>query len=349
MVDTVQFSKLIPIKALTPEQCRELAEGSEWCEIPAGDFIFREGDENKHVVYVLSGPVEMTMDGTVQRMIIGGTNAATLPLEQGKTHRLSAQAKAPVKCVKVDAETLDVMLSWNPSSGYEVQEIGEVEEESDTDWMETLLRAKVFRRVPATNIQLVFMRMKTEHYKAGDAVVTQGEAGEHFFIIREGTCSVIRRTRKNPEGMLLATLGPGDNFGEEALISGGTRNASVVMKTEGVLISLSKSDFMELLNEPLLSWLSYMEARELAAKGAIWIDVRLPNEFQEGHISGSINIPLPLLRYKMEKLDSNLRYLVYCDTGRRAAIAAYLMGQFGFDALIMQEPLSKVPAAELVA
>ena len=117
----------------------------------------------------------------------------------------------------------------------------------------------------------------------------------------------MRKTRKNPEGVTLARLGVGDNFGEEALISGGKRNASIIMLTDGVLMSLSKTDFLELMNEPLLNWVNYSEAKEIANGQGIWVDVRLPAEFQSQHLDGSVNIPLPLLRSKVEKLE----YLYY--------------------------------------
>jgi rhodanese-related sulfurtransferase len=191
------------------------------------------------------------------------------------------------------------------------------------------------------------MSMVTHHFKAGESVIRQGEEGEHFYIIREGKCQVTRKTRKNPEGMVLATLHAGDNFGEEALISGGKRNASITMETDGVLMSLSKTDFLELLNAPLLKWVTYSEGRELAADGAIWIDVRLPAEYQARHIQHSVNIPLPLLRAKLGKLDPEKRYLMYCDSGRRGSIATYLLSQEGFDAFVLQDSLDNVPESEL--
>ena len=147
--------------------------------------------------------------------------------------------------------------------------------------------------------------------------------------------------------MVLAELGPGDNFGEEALISGGKRNASVVMETDGVLMSLPKADFLELMNEPLLKWITFSDAQTLIPEGAIWIDVRLPQEYKDKHIKGSVNIPLPLLRTKLEMLDVKHHYLLYCDTGRRSSIATYLLSQNGFNAYVLQGSIESVPADEM--
>ena len=187
-----------------------------------------------------------------------------------------------------------------------------------------------------------------QHFQKGESVIQQGDEGEHFYLIREGKCEVVRKTRKNPEGVTLARLGVGDNFGEESLISGGKRNASITMVTDGVLMSLTKADFLELLNDPLLKWVGYPQGRELAADGAIWIDVRLPAEYQSRHIQHSVNLPLPLLRIKLDKLDPETRYILYCDSGRRASIATYLLSQKGYDAFVLQDALCNVPESEMV-
>lgn len=346
-IEPVEFATLVPIKALNPDHCRELAEKSEVCKIQKGQLVFKQGGVVSHIIYLLSGEVALTSDGETKKCVKGGSKISKLPLEQGTAYVHTAQAITDVTVVKVDADALDMMLTWDQSGGYEVQELDNGDSEDDGDWMAKLLQAKVFHRIPPANIQSIFMRLETHHYKKGEAVINQGEEGEHFFIVRQGKCRVTRKTRKNPEGMVLATLVAGDNFGEEAIISGGKRNASVIMDTDGVLMSLSKSDFMELLNDPLLKWITFEDAQSLLVDGAIWIDIRLPAEYQAQHIKGSVNIPLPLLRVKLDKLDPARKYLLYCDSGRRSSIGTYLLSQNSFDAYVLQGSLEAVPEAEL--
>lgn len=344
-VDLIEFATLVPIKALGMEHCRELLNQSKVCVVNRGQLIFSQGDPAESIVYVMSGDVELLLDNKGVKLIKGGSRLAKLPLEQGKVFQHTARVISDAVCVKVDPNTLDIMLTWDQSGGYEVQDLDGAGDEDD--WMAKLLQAQVFHRIPPANIQSIFMRMKTHHYKAGEAVIRQGEEGEHFYIIRDGQCQVIRKTRKNPEGMVLARLSSGDNFGEESLISGGKRNASIVMETDGVLMSLSKTDFLELLNDPLLKWITYAQGREFIVDGAVWIDVRLPAEHQAQHIKHSVNIPLPLLRTKLGKLDTQRRYIIYCDSGRRSSIAAYLLSQHGIDTYVLQDPLTNVPATDM--
>lgn len=347
-INPAEFGALVPIKALTPEQILDLIKQSEVCTFGRGEVLFQENDPVERIIYLMKGDVGLLSGGTPVKKVTGGSRLSKLPLAQGKQCQYTAKALSDITCVKVDPDTLDIMLTWDQKGGYEVQEIDNADSSSDEDWMAKLLQANVFSKIPPSNIQLVFMRMETHHFKSGETVISQGEEGDQFFIIRSGNCQVTRKTRKNPDGMVLAKLGPGDNFGEESLISGGKRNASISMLTDGVMMSLSKTDFLELLNDPVLKWVNYSEAREMQDNGAIWIDVRLPAEYQEKHISKSVSIPLPLLRTKLGKLDPEIKYIVYCDSGRRSSIAAYLLSQASIQASILQDSLDTIPADDMV-
>ncbi len=103
---------------------------------------------------------------------------------------------------------------------------------------------------------------------------------------------------------------------------------------------LNKQDFRELMNEPLLQWVTYEGAREIVAKGGKWLDVRLPSEHQNLSIEDSLNIPLYFIRLKLSALDKSVPYVVYCDTGRRSSAAAYIMVERGFDAFVLKGGLT---------
>ena len=347
-LDPVLLSDLVPIKALSPDHLTELAEKSAFLKADAGRILFKSGEAAERIIYVLEGEVELKTESGISRKITGGSKMAKLPLEQGKVHQYTAAAKSEVKYLKVDPNLLDIMLTWEQSGGYEVQEIDDSASEDD-DWMSRILQAQIFQRIPPANIQKIFMKLETHQFQKGDTVIQQGDEGEHFYLIRDGQCEVIRKTRKNPEGVKLARLGVGDNFGEESLISGGKRNASIVMLTNGTLMSLSKTDFLELMNEPLLNWVNYDEAKEIQNSQGIWIDVRLPAEFQAKHVEGSVNIPLPLLRAKVNKLEKNKKYIMYCDTGRRSSTATYLLTEQGFEAYVLKDGLHSIDNDLLVS
>jgi rhodanese-related sulfurtransferase len=108
---------------------------------------------------------------------------------------------------------------------------------------------------------------------------------------------------------------------------------------------LSKNDFLELLNEPLLSWVTFEQGQNLVTTSqAIWLDVRLPPEHQSDAIKGDEHIPLIFLRMKIGGLDQNKSYIVYCDTGRRSSAASYLLNERGITSYVLKDGLGSVPA-----
>jgi rhodanese-related sulfurtransferase len=212
--------------------------------------------------------------------------------------------------------------------------------------MTLLLQSRAFHRIPPANLQAVFMRMQRVNCSAGDVVIRQGDEGDYFYAIVSGRCLVTRETPLNRDGIKLAELGMGDTFGEEALISGARRNATVTMTTDGVLMRLGKDDFNTLLNEPMLHWVGYEEAKGIVAAGGRWLDVRLPSEFEHCHFEHAINVPLYFVRLKLKSLDASVPYVVCCDNGRRSSAAAYILGERGFDTFVLKGGLAETDLAE---
>jgi CRP-like cAMP-binding protein len=344
-ISTSELSQFVPLNALSPENLKELAKKARRVSVPHGRYLFRNGERPANQLFLLEGSVELVGDDGVERVIEARMDEASNSLDGAGPQARAARAKTDVKALAVDRDMLDLMLTWDQTGSYNVEDLAETEaQESEDDWMTRLLQTDCFRRIPPANIQAIFQRMEPVHVNPGDVVIRQGEPGEYFYIIRDGRCLVTRATKAKPKGVRLAELGPGDSFGEEALISDKERNATVTMVSRGTLMRMSKSDFKSLLNEPLQQYIDYGEAAELAQSGAHWIDVRLPGEFEDGHIAGAANIPLFFLRMKAQKLDPNVTYIIYCDTGRRSSAGAFLLSERGFDARILRDGLAKAPS-----
>ena len=332
LIDKTILKSFVPASALNTENFKELAEKTYVEEVAAGKTIFKVGDNDRQSVYLVEGQVEITSEKGDNKLVDSGSDAAKHPLANQQPRKHNAVAKVDSKVIRVDADLLDILLTWDQMSGIEVDEI-QVEEESaeedDGDWMTRILQSKAFLQVPPGNIQAMFMRMQEVPAKAGDAIIKQGEDGDYYYIIKNGKCKVTRNSKTGTE-LTLATLGDGDAFGEEALLSEAKRNANIVMTTNGSLMRLSKEDFNELLKEPMLSWVTNEEADAMVAnEGAVWIDVRLESEHKNSGIQGSINIPLFMLRLKAQSLDASKKYILYCDTGRRSSACAFLLSERG--------------------
>ena len=334
LVDKNILKTFVPASALNSENFQELAGKTFVENVAAGQTIFKAGDADRKSVYLVDGQVEVVSVGGDAKTIAAGSDQAKHALANQQPRKATATAKVDSQVIRVDSDLLDILLTWDQLSGIEVDEIQvdettEEEADEDGDWMTRILQSKAFMQVPPANIQAMFMRMQDVPVKAGDVIIKQGDDGDYYYIIKNGKCKVTRTSKTGSE-LTLATLGDGDAFGEEALLSEAKRNANIVMTTDGALVRLSKEDFNELLKEPMLSWVTNAEADAMVAEGnAVWIDVRLESEYKNESIEGSINIPLFMLRLKAQTLDADKQYILYCNSGRQSSACAFLLSERG--------------------
>ena len=343
IADKKALKTLIPLNGLSAHHVDELARKAHVITIEAGKFLFKKGERDNSTCYVLDGEIALHDGSDIKLTIQGRSEEARHPIAPQQPRQLSARAKVRTTVISIDSGLLDVMLAWEQSSGFEVDEM---ETEGEEDWMTRMMQSDLLQKLPAINLQKLFMRMEEVAVKSSEVIVNQDDEGDYYYIIKNGTCIVSRRPSANARAVKLAELKVGDSFGEESLLSGAKRNATVTMLTEGCLMRLSKKDFDELLKTPLLNQITYEEAKELKDKGAIYLDVRLPGEFNNANLPGSINIPLAAIRNELEALDKSETYIIYCDTGRRSTSAGFLFGQFGIDAKVLKDGISSVPIDE---
>jgi alkyl hydroperoxide reductase subunit AhpC len=112
---------------------------------------------------------------------------------------------------------------------------------SDDDWLE-----KVFPDLAGPALDSLAERAEKVSVAAGDTIVAEGDAADHFYVISRGDVSVSRRT---PEGddIDLATLGPGQFFGEVGILAETRRTATVRAIDDVEVLALSWSEFQDTL------------------------------------------------------------------------------------------------------
>ena len=315
------------------------------------DFVFKEGDRDDFSFYLLEGQIELIADKQVKSVISSGTDSACYALARLQPRQFSAKAKTDITVLQLNRSALDrlMVLEQEDKSGEtpdsESVDVSGIGEEESGDWMTKMLQSELYSRLPTANIHKLFALLEPVEFKAGDTVIRQGEAGEHYYIIQEGRCVVSRTPTPGAKPVKLAVLRAGDCVGEEALLTNAKRNATVAMLTDGVLMQLSKEDFINLIKKPALNAVSYGEAQKMVLDGALWLDVRFENEHAGSKIEGSINIPLNVLRTQMDSLKNDRKYIAYCDTGGRSSAAAFLLMERGFQVFYLEGGLSSVPEA----
>ncbi|MGQ9425176.1 cyclic nucleotide-binding domain-containing protein [Gilvimarinus sp. F26214L] len=344
-VDLRLAQTLSPLKSVTESHLAELIRNSSVELVFRGQPLFEAGSYDRQHIYLLHGDLEL-VDSHGSRTIVSGSDTLkALAHEQPRPCRAVALTDCGV--LRVDSEYLDKMLTWSQVAEYMLLDIAYQRDlDEDAEWMMTILKSNLFHKVPPINAQIIFDRLNTLVVEAGEAVLRQGEIGDNCYFIKTGEAEV----RQSPDGMTppvpIAEIGPGRCFGEDALVNETVRNASVIMKTDGVLMYISKRDFLKLLKEPRVQLADAHEVRALLDEGAISIDVRTEEEYEAEHLDRAINLPLNLLRIKTRLLSKDVQYVIYCDTGRRSRAAAHLLTRAGYKAVALDAGLKGLRPAQ---
>jgi hypothetical protein len=102
-----------------------------------------------------------------------------------------------------------------------------------------LLRSlHVFRSLPVPALEGIAHTATNRTAPAGDSIVEQGELGDHYYVIADGTVEI----RK--DGHPVGTLGRGEGFGEIALLRDVERTATVVALTDTALLAIEREPFL---------------------------------------------------------------------------------------------------------
>jgi rhodanese-related sulfurtransferase len=234
-----------------------------------------------------------------------------------------------------DADFLDLLVSWDELAR-DAGEIGGLVGSR----MARLRHATAFRRLPLECVLAALERMTARRVVAGEEIFRQGDPGDAFYTIWDGKAEVWQTGPYDDVPQLVAVREAGEAIGDEALVTGGTRNATVRMASDGELLVLPRADFLELVSHPLIQEIDATVARSLLEARWLALDVRYPEEFEDAHIPGARLLPLGELRERCDaELSREQGYVVVCLSGKRSAVGALLLAQRGFRAVTLKNGL----------
>jgi CRP-like cAMP-binding protein len=334
------LQKFFPLNKLDEQQLRSLSEQARLVDVHEGKIIFKRNDLNETSHWLVSGAVDLLDADFKVTKLKADTDQSRLMLDAANPHHLTAITTNESRLLILEHETL--LQSLKAAGIDELDNISAdthlADEEDSIDWMSALLESHLFELVPPANIQELFNRFKEVNLEPGDKVIVEGDTGDYFYVLKKGRVRIDKINGENT--VKLAEAGPGDFFGEDALVRDAPRNATITMLTYGSLMRLGKDDFQGLLQQPTNEYISLEEIKDAKASAQlklIVLDVRDPAEFQQGSVESAVNIPLPLLRKNLHKLNKDIAYICKCDGGKRSELAAFILNKGGFEAFIFKE------------
>lgn len=115
--------------------------------------------------------------------------------------------------------------------------------------LERLAAVRLFEGFNKADLRALLDVSKVVHHNAGHTIITEGTKGAGFQLIIAGEARVVRG------GRTAARLGPGDFFGEMAVIDDGPRTAAVIADTPMTTVAISTWDFRAVVKKrPAMSW-----------------------------------------------------------------------------------------------
>jgi hypothetical protein len=201
---------------------------------------------------------------------------------------------------------------------------------ADDGWQLRFLASPLLRRLDPVHWQQLLQGMTVERLAAGETLFEAGAPGDACYVVQSGRVCV------HDGGRRLAVLEPGALFGEDALITGGWRNASVTLLTEGRVGRLPTARFER--------WLLHAAIRPLTRIGT-----RVPLCVDPGRPvpAGGIALALARIRAPGDTLSRSVGYCVVGGRLRERLLAAFVLAQQGYDVLPLDgaDPADPGPAS----
>ena len=90
-------------------------------------------------------------------------------------------------------------------------------------------------------------KKKPRQYRRGETIFHQGDLGDCLHVIESGAVKIVLPSPEGEEGAIIATLGPGDFFGEAAIFRTTRRTATVIATQPSVLLAMFGADFAKVV------------------------------------------------------------------------------------------------------
>lgn len=222
-------------------QLRELVLGSEVSTPGEGVVVFRQNDYSNSFFSVLSGTVEIHVEGVDGRKatfeLASGNFFGEIGLLSGR--RRSGTVVAGRECVLIETPRR-FMLSL-------LEDVPEVRLRIDEAALARVVRNCYGASLADAQIERLVHDATVRRYEMGATVFVEGEAADAVFLIRRGSVTVSRRV--GGKEVILAYVSAGNYIGEMALVSRTPRTATVRAAAQTELVALDASRFIALFDE----------------------------------------------------------------------------------------------------
>ncbi|VDK21425.1 unnamed protein product [Taenia asiatica] len=196
-----------------------------------GDIIIKQGDDGDNFYIIDQGKVDIYVNGELVSCIGEGGSFGELALIYGTPRAATVKARSDeVKLWGIDRDSYRRILMGSTIRRRKM-------------YQDFLARVPILDNLEKWERLTVADALEPVRFEAGDCIVQQGDPGDDFYIIIEGTAAVLQRPSENAEPVEVGRLGPSDYFGEVALLLDRPRAATVVAQSALRCVKLDRKRF----------------------------------------------------------------------------------------------------------
>nr|BAN20503.1 cAMP-dependent protein kinase R1 [Riptortus pedestris] len=199
-----------------------------------GETIIQQGDEGDNFYVIDQGEVEVYVNSELVTTIGEGSSFGELALIYGTPRAATVKAKTAVKLWGIDRDSYRRILMGSTIRKRKMYE-------------GFLSRVSILESLDKWERLTVADALEPVSFSDGETIVRQGEPGDDFYIIVEGTALVLQCRGEGDTAVEVGKLGPSDYFGEIALLLDRPRAATVVAKGPLKCVKLDRARFERVL------------------------------------------------------------------------------------------------------
>ncbi|MFT7804218.1 cAMP-dependent protein kinase type I-alpha regulatory subunit [Arapaima gigas] len=200
----------------------------------AGEIVIQQGDEGDNFYVIDQGEMDVYVNNEWVTSIGEGGSFGELALIYGTPRAATVRAKTNVKLWGIDRDSYRRILMGSTLRKRKMYE-------------EFLSKVSILESLDKWERLTVADALEPVQFEDGQKIVVQGEPGDEFFIILEGSAAVLQRRSENEEFVEVGRLGPSDYFGEIALLMNRPRAATVVARGPLKCVKLDRPRFERVL------------------------------------------------------------------------------------------------------
>jgi CRP-like cAMP-binding protein len=222
---------------ITDLECQTFVGSLQQDKVASGTVIIRQGDVGDFFYIVESGSVDFVLEESGKSSIVGtagpGDSFGELALIHDSPRAVSCVATSAVVLWKIDQRTFRYLLAHQSH-------------QHQTKMCDLLRRVSMFKELDSSTLRRFVASLTPVHWKEGARIVQKGEEGSVFYIVESGNVKVhdigLGDSKVND-----LVLGPGEWFGERALLTGEPRAANVTALTEVATMAMDRETFEKCL------------------------------------------------------------------------------------------------------